>query len=484
MRSTADELSFIGAPISDEELMRYILEGLGTDFNYVVVTVNTRFEPFSFTELMSLILSHESLIQSQLSSLSNSITNPTGFYSNPKNISYLTVTNAQSTPRFNYPRPRSTRPPPIFNPPQNFGPPLLPNPQNRPPSFQWAPFTPNASNSLGLCQICQKRGHSADRCYHRYDSRYGTQPAPPPPRMSPFQAHVALPTPPSPTSPWVIDSGATHHFTSDINNLSTYVPYNGTAALHIGDGSALPIQHIGSCSLSFSNFTLELCDILHVPSFTTNLLSLSKLLSDNYLLIEFSSQFCVVKDHLTKIVLLQAPLLNGLYTIPHPTPPLALLGVTASADLWHQRLGHPSQQTTIHVLHSNSLSCSSKTLSFCNNCSMAKSHKLPFNSSSSTASQPLELIHSDLWGPAPVLSKFGFHYYVLFIDDYSRFTWIYFLHSKDELTHVFKIFKAQVENLLNTTIKTLRTDGGTEYKPLARLFPELTHQITCPYTPQ
>jgi Integrase core domain len=115
---------------------------------------------------------------------------------------------------------------------------------------------------------------------------------------------------------------------------------------------------------------------------------------------------------------------------------------------------------------------------------MAKSHKLPFNSSSSTASQPLELIHSDLWGPAPVLSKFGFHYYVLFIDDYSRFTWIYFLHSKDELTHVFKIFKAQVENLLNTTIKTLRTDGGTEYKPLARLFPELTHQITCPYTPQ
>jgi Reverse transcriptase (RNA-dependent DNA polymerase) len=78
----------------------------------------------------------------------------------------------------------------------------------------------------------------------------------------------------------------------------------------------------------------------------------------------------------------------------------------------------------------------------------------------------------------------GYRYYVLFIDDYSRFTWIYFLHSKDELSHVFSIFKAQVENLFQTTIKTIRTDGGTEYKPLSRLFPQIVHQITCPHTPQ
>jgi hypothetical protein len=66
MCTTADELSFIGAPISDEDLMRY----LGSDFNPIVVTENTGSEHFSFTDLMSLILSHESLIQSQISSLS------------------------------------------------------------------------------------------------------------------------------------------------------------------------------------------------------------------------------------------------------------------------------------------------------------------------------------------------------------------------------------------------------------------------------
>ena len=96
---------------------------------------------------------------------------------------------------------------------------------------------------------------------------------------------------------------------------------------------------------------------------------------------------------------------------------------------------------------------------------------------------PLELIHSDVWGPAPLISNNGFRYYVLFVDDYSRFTWVYFLHSKDELVRVFTLFKSQVENLLKSSIKILRTNGGTEYKPLARLFPSLVHQTTCPHTP-
>jgi hypothetical protein len=93
-------------------------------------------------------------------------------------------------------------------------------------------------------------------------------------------------------------------------------------------------------------------------------------------------------------------------------------------------------------------------------------------------------VHSDVWGSAPLLSNDNFHYYVLFIVDFTKFTWIYFLHSKDELLNVFILFKLQAENQLNTTIKTLRTDSGTEYKPIARTFPQLTHQITCLHTPE
>jgi hypothetical protein len=115
---------------------------------------------------------------------------------------------------------------------------------------------------------------------------------------------------------------------------------------------------------------------------------------------------------------------------------------------------------------------------------MLKCHKLSFSTSLHCISSPLELVHSDVWGPTHLLSNDGFRYYVLFIDDFTKFTWIYFLYSKDELLKVFTLFKLQAENQLNTTIKTLRTDDGAEYKLIARTFPQLTHQITCMHTPE
>lgn len=115
---------------------------------------------------------------------------------------------------------------------------------------------------------------------------------------------------------------------------------------------------------------------------------------------------------------------------------------------------------------------------------MAKSNHLPFASSLSTSSFPLELVHSDVWGPSPIESFNGYRYYVLFVDDYSKFTWIYFMSHKSEVPKIFALFKSQIENLLNSTIKTLRTDGGTEYKPIHTQFPQIQHQTTCPYTPQ
>jgi hypothetical protein len=62
--------------------------------------------------------------------------------------------------------------------------------------------------------------------------------------------------------------------------------------------------------------------------------------------------------------------------------------------------------------------------------------------------------------------------------------WIYFLHSKYEFVNVFSLFKAQVENFFDTKIKVLQTDGGTEYKPISHLFPQLVHQTFYPYIPQ
>lgn len=246
----------------------------------------------------------------------------------------------------------------------------------------------------------------------------------------------------------------------------------------------MPITDIGSSQFSFSFHSIVLRDVLHVPSFTKNLLSVSKLLQDNVILIEICSSFCVLKDRHTLIPILQAKLHNGLYLFPSSLLSQAYFGAPISADCWHARLGRPSSSTTLQVLQDFGLPYSSHKLTLCHNCLLAKAHKLPFSSSTSLTTKPLELVRSDLWGPAPISSHNGFRYFMLFIDDVTKFCWIYFLHSKDEVVRVFTLFKAQAKNLLNTTIKTLRTDGGTEYKPLSHLFLALIYQVTCPYTPQ
>jgi hypothetical protein len=83
----------------------------------------------------------------------------------------------------------------------------------------------------------------------------------------------------------------------------------------------------------------------------------------------------------------------------------------------------------------------------------------PFSKEDSKAEGVLELIHSEVCGPMPSSSISGYVYYVSFIDDYSRKTWIYFLKSKDEVFSKFKEFKALIENLSERKIKILRSDN-------------------------
>lgn len=89
---------------------------------------------------------------------------------------------------------------------------------------------------------------------------------------------------------------------------------------------------------------------------------------------------------------------------------------------------------------------------FCEACQFGKGHKLPFKNSVSCAVEPLDLVHSDVWDPAPISSVSGFKYYVHFLDDCSRFTWIYPLKYKSEVLQAFIQFKNLVENQFNKRI--------------------------------
>lgn len=114
-------------------------------------------------------------------------------------------------------------------------------------------------------------------------------------------------------------------------------------------------------------------------------------------------------------------------------------------------------------------------------------HNLPFPKSRFITYSPFELVHYDLWGPAPINSIKGFRYYVLFVNHYTRFTWLYLLRSKSEVSTKFVHFKDLIENQFSAKIKIFKSNGGGEYTfnefKNYLLQQGIIHQTSCPYTP-
>lgn len=234
---------------------------------------------------------------------------------------------------------------------------------------------------------------------------------------------------------------------------------------------------------------------MHSPQISRNLISISQLTAHNDLSVEFDSNSFVVKDKATRKELLQGKAKDGLYHIDPINPSVSsfypqvhhttrIVNSTGLLD-WHNKLGHPSYKTLVQVLKSCNISVqSNENVFFCSSCQYGKAHKLPFNHSNSKASKPLELIHSDLWGPAPIASKQGFRYYINFLDDYIRFSWIFPLKAKSEALSIFKHLKLMVEKQFDLHIKTIHTDSGGEYIAFTSFLKEqgINHLFTCPYT--
>ena len=115
-------------------------------------------------------------------------------------------------------------------------------------------------------------------------------------------------------------------------------------------------------------------------------------------------------------------------------------------------LGHPSLQVVPRIPKDNKITAATNNSSpVCDACQQAKTHQLPFASSSHMSSALFELIHTDVWGPA-LLSVNNSKCYVSFIDDYSRFVWIYFLKNKSDVEVIFHQFQRHVERVLGSKI--------------------------------
>jgi histone deacetylase 1/2 len=250
----------------------------------------------------------------------------------------------------------------------------------------------------------------------------------------------------------------------------------------------MKISHIGHTIVQTSSKHLHLNNILHVPDAAKNLIFVHRLAQDNSVFFEFHPDYFLIKDQATKNTILRGRSHKGLYPLPSTDPIKQAFGVVKPTFArWHSRLGHPSSPIVLRVVSRNKLPCSfeSNKESVCDACQKAKSHQLPYAKSSSFSSHPLELIYSDVWGHAPE-SVGGKKYYVSFIDDYSKFTWIYLLKFKSEVFEKFHEFQKLVERLFDRKILTIQTDWCGEYQKLHSFFEKvgITHHVSCPHAHQ
>ncbi|CAM8888286.1 unnamed protein product [Rhodiola kirilowii] len=287
---------------------------------------------------------------------------------------------------------------------------------------------------------------------------------------------------------WILDSGATDHITSHMHLLhdvkTLQIPYE----VLMPNGSTASVTHIGSCHI---NQQLTIHDVLLVPDFKFNLLSIGKLVTTSQCTAQFIANQCHVQDQVTHNVQVTGDLIDGLYQI-RCSPTITSLSTTSTKDnltLWHYRLGHISIKNLAENFkeHFPSEACNKKHF-HCDICPLAKQTRLQFPNSTTHSTHIFELVHGDIWGPFHTPTFSGARYFLTLVDDFSRTTWTFLLRAKHEAAAVILQFFRMVNNQFDCKIKFFRTDNGAEFfsNTVTQFLTQegCIHQSSCVYTPQ
>ena len=261
----------------------------------------------------------------------------------------------------------------------------------------------------------------------------------------------------------------------------------------MGDGKTILISHIGSTQLCASNYSFQLSNALYAPAIKINLILISQFCHDNLTLIEFFSFKFFVKDLNMRASLVCSWNKDGLYEWPsgtaftrqHPQSNLVIRWLPLY--LWHRRLGHPNSCSLKTVSNNFSLPyCNSNNFNFFNSCCCNKIHRLPFSTNTLQSFRPLQTLYNYLWGPYPVLSVDKKLYYVIFVDQYTKYIWLYTLKNKNKVHEIFKNFQPLIERHFQTKIHSFYTDGGGEFEGLKSYLSSqgIEHLVSPPYIPQ
>jgi hypothetical protein len=389
------------------------------------------------------------------------------------------------------------------------------NKQYKGPKHTQTTFYPNGDKGAKFknkttnrhCNFCDKDGHDESKCFKTMASLEAsmkkhnisidsTSSSSSSHGHALYVSGFSFNTPSTSTfDKWLIDSRASYHMAKDRDIFSTLNECN-TKKIFFGDDRSLSVE--GSRTVQVENGHFN--DVLCVPSLSCNLLSVYQIThSGEGKTVEFSPHRVVIKDLKDPKHVLATGIVDDITRLYNfddfGSSSFSSVFVAHSDDLskiWHERFGHLNYHSLQQLCNQqmvNDLPLVSCRDGVCASCVLDKHHRDSFDKRASWhASSHLQLVYNDLCGPLSSPSFSGCKYFLTFIDDFSRRTWVYLLKLKREVFEKFLAYKALVENQYGHQIQRLRTDNGGEY--VNNNFTSycttqgIQMQHTVPYTPQ
>ncbi|WVZ17444.1 hypothetical protein V8G54_010426 [Vigna mungo] len=291
-----------------------------------------------------------------------------------------------------------------------------------------------------------------------------------------------------------LDSGCSNHMTCNKEWMFN-VDETRESKVRVADNSTLQVEGIGNVVIKRKNGEIVIIkNVLLVPEMKCNLLSIGQLVENGFTVVMSNKGQAEIFDRDDKLILRTNICKNRTFQITLDTVETQCMKVVKDDETWrwHLRYGHLNFHDLQRLRKKEMVSGLPEIVmseGSCETCIIAKQTKRPFKTHLQIRSKELlQVVHSDVCGPMETPTLSGNRYFVTFVDEFSRMTWVFLIKFKSEVLEVFKKYKKQVENESERRIKLLRTDGGGEYT--SHEFEEyccaqgITHEIIAPYTPQ
>ena len=425
MRDIAAQLKKLGIDMSDSFLVHFILNTLPHQYGPFKISYNTHKDKWSINELMTMCVQEEERLVMELG---ESAMLATTFGKNKRNDTSQTYTSKSNQ------KGKGRIPPQADIEKEN------------------------------KCFFCKRKGHVKKDCpkFKKWLEKKGN--------ISSFVCYESYMVNVN-INTWWIDSGSTIHIANSLQGMQNLRKLVGNElSILSGNKMGSPVEAIGTCTLTLDNgFVLVLERTFYVPSFSRNLISVSRLVplgfsftfQDNVFNLFYKSNNIgtgILADGLYRICLQNEATNNSLHV--HIGTKRCNINEDSSM-LWHRRLGHISIDRIKRLVKDGVLSTLDYTdFETCVDCIKGKQTNKS-KKHANRSSNILEIIHTDIC--CPDMDMPGQKYFITFIDDYSRYMYVYLLHNKYEALDAFKIFKAEVENQCGKQIHIVRSDRGGEY---------------------